>query len=98
MRKANPSSLANEARHCATCRCAKTITGQVVTLLDGEASPRLTCEEIAAAIGYKGEAMYLRTTLDRMAREGKIRRAVKRYGTVPENIAELRSRHDRGAE
>lgn len=78
------------ARHCATCRCASTITGQIAMFLDGEGARPLTCEEIAQAIGYAGESIYLRTTLDRMAREEKILRTGKRYGALPENVADLR--------
>jgi hypothetical protein len=79
-----------DARHCATCRCASTITGRIAKLLDDDSARQLTCEEIAEAIGYAGERIYLRTTLDRMAREEKILRTGKRYGTLPENVADLR--------
>lgn len=75
-------------KHCATCRCASTITGQIAVLLDADPSRVWTPADIAEAINYEGN--YLFATLNRMAREEKIEMLSRgRYRSLVK-LAELR--------
>jgi hypothetical protein len=61
------------AKHCATCPCATTTTGQVAAFITNCApAANVTTAQVAAAIGYEGA--YLDVILDKLAKASEIRR------------------------